>query len=444
MQQARNPEHTASVQLQHAVLAERGYYHSIELPDGRVIPGLQSLEMQRWRLSQFPIPDDLRGKRVLDIGAWDGWFSFEMERRGATVVAVDATTQTRFLEAKALMNSKVEHVVADICYLTPRDIGYFDIVLFFGVLYHVKHPLLALERVCELSTDLACVESFVTDDQPFGTIPTMEFYEGTELSGQFDNWVGPNISCLMAMCRTAGFARVDFKSVLDFRAHLSCHRKWTEIPRPAAPAELIVVEHSELKNHDFTARRDDYVTVWISSEESNLTIDDIFVQVGPYAARPAGVSRSLGTAWQANCKVPLGLTPGWYNVSVAVRDSEWSNRVRIPVDLPRESRVCAPTGAFKIMGVYDGHTWEQNRVRSGLDSCVSIWVGGLPDGVRRAEVSLRLDGTDLPASFVSSADDKNGAKQINAMIPAGIARGEHQLTVRFRETESRLQHIELF
>ena len=82
---------TADVQRQNNELARLGYYHSIELPDGRVIPGFQSIETQRSRIAQFPIPQDLRGKRVLDIGAWDGWFSFEMERRGASVVAVDAT-----------------------------------------------------------------------------------------------------------------------------------------------------------------------------------------------------------------------------------------------------------------------------------------------------------------------------------------------------------------
>ena len=164
---------TANVQRQNSELAQLGYYHSIELPDGQIIPGFQSIDTQRSRIAQFPIPQDLRGKRVLDIGAWDGWFSFEMERRGATVVAVDATKRTHFLEAKAMLNSKVEHVVADISYLTPRDIGYFDIVLFFGVLYHLKHPMLALERVCELTTDLACVESFVTDEQPSGSAPAM-------------------------------------------------------------------------------------------------------------------------------------------------------------------------------------------------------------------------------------------------------------------------------
>ena len=104
--QARNAEITRETGKLIEELKRLGWYHSIELPDGRVIEGLQSLERQRWRLSQFPIPNDLRGKRVLDIGAWDGWFTFEMERRGASVVAVDFAEQQRFHEARKLLNSK--------------------------------------------------------------------------------------------------------------------------------------------------------------------------------------------------------------------------------------------------------------------------------------------------------------------------------------------------
>jgi tRNA (mo5U34)-methyltransferase len=437
-------ELTDKVQRQNSELAELGYYHSIELPDGRVIAGLQSLETQRARIARFPIPADLRGKRVLDIGAWDGWFSFEMERRGATVVAVDATKRTRFLEAKAMLDSKVEHVVADISHLTPREVGYFDIVLFFGVLYHLKHPMLALERVCELATDLACVESFVTDDQPTGTIPSMEFYEGLELAGQFDNWAGPNISCLMAMCRTAGFARVEFESVVDHRAHVICHRKWPEIRRTGTGPELLVVENSELQDHNFSAHRDDYVTVWCYSEQPNLTCDDLCVQVGPYGARPAAV-RNIGNTWQANCKLPLGLAAGWHDVSVALRDREFSNRARIPVDLATNARLTSShPGAFKTEIVCDGRTWERKQVRAGLGSCVSAWVSGLPDGIRRTEIGFRLDGTDLPASFVTPMNDEKGWKQINAMVPSGLERGEYQLTVRFRGEESPIERVELF
>jgi hypothetical protein len=272
----------------------------------------------------------------------------------------------------------------------------------------------------------------------------MEFYEGTELAGQFDNWVGPNISCLLAMCRAAGFARVDFKSVIDHRAHIICHRKWSQTARTGAGPELLVVENSELQDHSFSAHRDDYVTVWCYSEQPDLTCDDLCVQVGPYGTRPAAV-RNIGTTWQANCKLPLGLTPGWHDVSIALCDSEFSSCARIPVDLPRVARVCNSTpAAFKIEIVCDGRTWERKQVRAGLGSCVSAWVSGLPDGIHRTEVSFRLDGTDLPASFVTSVNDEKGAKQINAMVPPGLDRGEYQLTVRFRDEESPIVKIELF
>src|SRR5438045_5518580 len=113
--------------------ADKGWWHSFELPDGTRIDGVSDLDAQKRRIAQYPIPQDLRGKRVLDIGAWDGWFTFEMERRGAEVVAVDSARQETFFQAKKLLNSKAEYIVEDICYLTPKEVGYFDIVLFFGV-----------------------------------------------------------------------------------------------------------------------------------------------------------------------------------------------------------------------------------------------------------------------------------------------------------------------
>src|ERR1035438_2292246 len=159
-------------------------YHSIELPDGSVLPGLQSVEHLRWRLRLFGLPDDLRGKRVLDIGAWDGWFSFECERRGADVVAVDCVALNTFLEARELLNSRVEYLTFDVSELSVAKLGRFDIVLFFGVLYHLRHPLLGLEKVVELSTGLALIESYVIASEA-RTIPAvMEFYERTELGGQ--------------------------------------------------------------------------------------------------------------------------------------------------------------------------------------------------------------------------------------------------------------------
>src|SRR5579871_715986 len=121
MQRARNEETTLGISRLIEQMSHLGWYHSIELPDGTVIPGIQTIDQLRARIAQYPIPRDLTGKRVLDIGAWDGWFSFEMERRGATVVAVDSARQKTFFEAKKLLNSKVEYIVEDVCHLSPRD-----------------------------------------------------------------------------------------------------------------------------------------------------------------------------------------------------------------------------------------------------------------------------------------------------------------------------------
>jgi hypothetical protein len=71
---------------------------------------------------------------------------------------------------------------------------------------------------------MACIESLVIDDPPSNAAPMMEFYEGTELAGGFDNWVGPNTACLMAFCRTAGFTRVELGEVADYRAHVVAYR----------------------------------------------------------------------------------------------------------------------------------------------------------------------------------------------------------------------------
>src|SRR5271165_6820982 len=98
-------------------------YHSIDLPAGGVLQGLQSVEHLRWRLDLFGLPHDLRGKRVLDVGAWDGWFSFECERRGAEVVAVDCVELDTFLEARQLIGSNVEYLTLDVNELSAPRLG---------------------------------------------------------------------------------------------------------------------------------------------------------------------------------------------------------------------------------------------------------------------------------------------------------------------------------
>jgi len=121
-------------------LAEKGWYHSFELPDGTRIDGCIGLAALRERYARFPIPQDLSGQRVLDIGAWDGWFSFEAERRGAVVTAVDCVEVPGFRQIQKKLGSKVDYRVVDLYDLPQSGLGKFDVVFFLGVFYHLKHP----------------------------------------------------------------------------------------------------------------------------------------------------------------------------------------------------------------------------------------------------------------------------------------------------------------
>lgn len=428
MSRARDLAATAETQKLVENLGSLGWYHSLRLPSGELIPGIQTEEQLRWRIEQFPIPQDLRGKRVLDIGAWDGWFSFEMERRGAEVVGVDIVDWGKFRQARELLGSKAEyHIIDDVIHLTPDKFGTFDIVLFFGVLYHLKHPLLALERVCALSTDLVCVESFVSDER-LDVAPAMEFYEGSELCGQFDNWVGPNIPCLLAFCRTVGFARVKFESVKETRAHVTCWRKWpqddrNEAARTGAAPRLLCVENSVSRNHSFSSLRDDYVSVWFLSDNVDLTCDNVYPEISGFGVRPAEVHPEGERGWLANFKLPPGLRDGVHAVRVAAKDSAWSNAVRIPV-----GGVAMPergvSSEMELDVVCDGLRWDRNVVHTGANSCISLWVRGM----KGKDAAVLLNGTEHPASYVSDPDEK-GLTQVNALLPIKMPTGEYRATV---------------
>ena len=312
------------IQKWHAARSEKGWWHSFELPDGSRIEGIASLESLRQRLGQFPIADDLRGKRVLDIGCWDGWFSFEMERRGAEVMAIDCWDNPRFRQMHAAYRSKVDYRLIDMYELTPARIGRFDVVLFMGVLYHLKHPLLALERVCALTTDLAAVDSFILREGQRAPEdlrrPILEFYETDEMGGQTDNWFGPSLPALLGMCRTAGFARVELRSVLEFSACVACHRRWENPGGTTAPPLVHAALHMINFGINFRSDRDDYVSAWFDSPLA-LKLDDVKPEVSGYGVRPLSVFNWQEHIWQVNFKLPPLEKPGWHEVRIRLMDS---------------------------------------------------------------------------------------------------------------------------
>ena len=192
------------------------WYHTIDLGQGVVTKGIDNSSE---RLARVQLPENLSGRSVLDIGAWDGFFSFEAERRHASrVVASDhyawhgtgwgtGRGKSGFELARTALKSRVEDVDLDVMDLSPQRIGAFDVVLFLGVLYHLPNPLLALERVASVATDLLILETVV--DMVGISRPAAAFYPDRELHGDPTNWWGPNHAAVQGMLSSVGFKRVE-------------------------------------------------------------------------------------------------------------------------------------------------------------------------------------------------------------------------------------------
>ena len=184
----------------------------MDLGNGIVTPGLEKTTAEK--LDWIGLPRDFSGKTVLDVGAWDGFFSFECERRGAKrVLATDSlmwrleTGRAGFDTAREALGSTVESLEIDVMELAPERVGgTFDVVLFLGVLYHMRDPMLALERAASVTGERMILETHLDVlDVPR---PAMAFYPFDELAGDASNWVGPNLLAVEAMLRATGFREV--------------------------------------------------------------------------------------------------------------------------------------------------------------------------------------------------------------------------------------------
>jgi tRNA (mo5U34)-methyltransferase len=144
------------------------WHHQIELSPGIVTPGAQNSRLILDSLNSLGLPLNCRGMRVLDLGARDGFFSFEMEKRGAEVLAVDYAlpTITGFSIAADILNSRVPYKVDNIYSLTTEQYGKFDIILCLGLIYHLRNPMLALDIIRSLCKPdaLLFVESAIMFD----------------------------------------------------------------------------------------------------------------------------------------------------------------------------------------------------------------------------------------------------------------------------------------
>jgi tRNA (mo5U34)-methyltransferase len=198
-------------ELQDAVNAI-SWYHKMPLPGGIVTPGESDTARG---LPRLRLPERLDGLSVLDIGAWDGFYSFEAKRRGAArVLATDSYSwagsgwgsKAGFLLAREALGLEVEDLDLDVMDVSPDRVGTFDVVLLLGVLYHLRDPITAIQRAASVTRQLLIVETVT--NLAWLPVPAARLFAGSELNDDDTNWWALNPAALRALLSGAGFQDV--------------------------------------------------------------------------------------------------------------------------------------------------------------------------------------------------------------------------------------------
>ena len=210
-------------------IAEIEWYHSIELAPGTVTEGMFDL---RPYVDRYGLPEDMSGMRVLDVGTFEGFWAFELERRGASVTALDVDRIQQldwpprmrpgeddrrgrgFEIASEALGSGVQRVGSSIYEATPAALGgTFDLVFCGSVLIHLRDPVLALERMAGLCGGRLILTDEYSKRLRWLPITAAEFRGETPWS----TWWRPNIRAWRSMVRCAGFDDVEVKNTFNMR-----------------------------------------------------------------------------------------------------------------------------------------------------------------------------------------------------------------------------------
>jgi tRNA (mo5U34)-methyltransferase len=223
-------ESTSRTAIQERIASLAPWFHNLRLNGVQTAPEhfLGDYPQIKWERFREALPSDMSGKTVLDIGCNAGFYSIEMKRRGAKrVVGIDS--DDRYIQ-QARFAAEVSGVEVEFHRMTVWEIAAlrekFDLVIFMGVLYHLRHPLLALDLIHEhVARDRMLFQSMqrgspdtfvVEEDYPFSEqevfdepgFPKMHFIENRYCDDQTNWWV-PNRACVEAMLRSSGFAIED-------------------------------------------------------------------------------------------------------------------------------------------------------------------------------------------------------------------------------------------
>ena len=203
------------------------WFHNLHLPDGRQTAPrhpLGDFPLVKWCQIESYIASDLRGQRILDIGCNAGFYSFELAKRGAEVTAIDIDPrylrQAEWAAEQFELKGRIRFEQASV-YDLSASTERFDVVWFLGVLYHLRHPLLALDILREVTDRQLVLQTMTMPGESVMETPAdlrlderteltrhgwpcMAFIE-RELADDPTNWWAPNHACVEAMVRSAGF-----------------------------------------------------------------------------------------------------------------------------------------------------------------------------------------------------------------------------------------------
>jgi len=229
------------------------WFHNLHLPSGhQTAPDhpLGDFPRVKWWELASALPEDLTGWRALDVGCNAGFYSFAVARRGAEVLAIDNDEhylrQAHWAAERFGLADEIQFEQLEVYDLARRP-ERFDLILFLGVLYHLRHPLLALDLLAEKTERLLVLQTLtMPGDQKLRPPPNLSIerrerlldpgwpklaFIEHRLAGDPTNWWAPNESCVEAMLRSCGLEVVERPG----------YQLWVCRPRglpPAVRAEL--------------------------------------------------------------------------------------------------------------------------------------------------------------------------------------------------------------
>ncbi|CAN5880947.1 hypothetical protein BH18ACI4_BH18ACI4_07870 [soil metagenome] len=222
------------------------WFHSIDLGGG-IVTKTESVmgepidhPNEPWQVIQRCLPGDLGGKSLLDVGCNAGFYSFESKRRGATrVLGVDGQRQhiRQALFVRRVLGLDLEFRRMNVYELDQRTLGQFDITLALGLIYHLKHLVLALENLYKVTREMLIIETAIMPPErtpssfthPLGEtqmrLHALAVVENPQAAKeQVCNWFLPSVEALEALLRNTGFESIEIVEVKNERAVLVCRK----------------------------------------------------------------------------------------------------------------------------------------------------------------------------------------------------------------------------